>query len=201
MSANTIDQTVDQTMQTSSSTSNEARDPGEVRGEMRVEDILSIHDHNIDVEKVMAEIRMAIERRRAEAEARGLNFEQLATGRYQIPTGNRFPGKLYESLYQASLLRDKSLVSPFITPVPVPLVGRLVQRIRGALHQLVIFYVNMSAERQIAFNIETSRALNRLVDALDKEAASDMAAQALSARVSQLEEKIANLERRLPGRE
>jgi hypothetical protein len=120
-------------------------------------------------------------------------------GRYEITEGERFQSQVYESMYAMSSLRDKSQVQPFVTPLPVPVIGPLIQKIRGALHAIAIFYVNMSAERQIAFNVATSRTINAMARALDKEAlsapkAEDMAQ--LKAELARLQARISELEKR-----
>ncbi len=128
--------------------------------------------------------------RRIDAEARGIDFDDIAMGRYSVPGSDRFPMELHEALQQASLLRDGSQVSLFVTPTSVPIVGGLLQRVRTALHQAIIFYVNMSAERQIAFNVEASRALNRLTASLDKQLAEkDAQIAALQARIDAMEQR------------
>ncbi len=152
--------------------------------------VLSIRDPQLDVDAIMAEIRAALMQRRIDAEARGIDFDDIAMGRYNVPGSDRFPMELHEALQQASLLRDGSQVSLFVTPASVPIIGGLLQRIRTALHQAIIFYVNMSAERQIAFNVEVSRALNRLTASLDKQLAEkDAQIAALQARIDAMEQR------------
>jgi hypothetical protein len=154
------------------------------------ESVLSIRDPQLDVDAIMAEIRAALMKRRAEAEARGVNFDDLAMGRYAMADSDRFPMQLHEALQQASLLRDSTQVSLFVTPTTTPVIGGLIQRVRTALHQAILFYVNMSAERQIAFNTETSKALNRLTAAADKQLAEkDAQIAALQKRVDALEQQ------------
>ena len=153
------------------------------------ESVLSIRDPQLDVDAIMAEIRASLMQRRADAESRGINYEEIAMGRYTVPGSQRFPVELHEALQQASLLRDSTQVSLFVTPSSIPIVGGLIQRIRTALHQAIIFYVNMSAQRQIAFNVEASKALNRLTGSLDKQLAErDAQIAALQKRIDELEQ-------------
>jgi hypothetical protein len=158
------------------------------------ESILSIRDPKLDVDTIMAEIRASLMKRRAEAEARGVNFDDMAMGRYIVPGNDRFPMELHEALQQVSLLRDSTQVSLFVTPSGIPIIGGLVQRIRTALHQAVIFYVNMSAERQIAYNVEVSRALNRLTAAMNKQLTEK------DAQIADLQKRVEALEQQAKAR-
>jgi hypothetical protein len=156
------------------------------------ESVLSIRDPQLNVDAIMAEIRAALMKRKAEAEARGVDFDDLALGRYLLPDNNRFPIELRESLQQASLLSDSTQVSLFVTPTSTPVIGGLIQRVRMALHQAIIFYVNMSAQRQIAFNVEASKSLNRLTAAMDKQLTEkDAQIAALQKRIEELEAQAA----------
>ncbi len=162
-------------------------------------DILSVSADAINVEALMRELRAAITQRKKDAEAKGIDFEKLAMGRYEISEGERFQSQVYEAIYTMTSLRDKSQVQPFVTPIAVPLIGPLIQKIRGALHMISIFYVNMSAERQIAFNVATARAVGSLARALDKEAetapkADDIAQ--LKQEIARLQTRISELEKR-----
>jgi len=153
------------------------------------EDVLSIRDPNIDVDALMAEIRAGLLRRRAQAEAQGMNFDDLARGRYAAPLGERFPHQVYETLYLASMLRDQTQVEMLLTSSSVPVIGGLIQKVRAALHQVAMFYVNMAASKQISFNIDIVKALSELIQALDAEQHQKKIA-ALEARVAELERAL-----------
>lgn len=157
------------------------------------ETVLSIRDPQLDVDAIMVEIRAALMQRKAEAEARGVNFDDMAMGRYIVPGSDRFPMELHEALQQVSLLRDSTQVSLFVTPSSTPIIGGWIQRVRTALHQAIVFYVNMSAERQIAFNVEVSKTLNRLTAALDKQLAEK------DAQIATLQKRIDDLEQQAQG--
>jgi hypothetical protein len=64
---------------------------------------------------------------------------------------------------------DKINVEMMLTETRLPLFGGLVQRLRSALHGLVLFYVNRLAARQMRFNYQTGRALTLLVHDLEAE--------------------------------
>ena len=136
---------------------------------------------DLDAEAIMREIRARIRARRAEAKARGLDFEAYADGLYPLPPDALFSRDLYEAVRYVGLGWDKVGVEMALTESRLPLVGGLVQRLRTALHELVLFYVNRLAARQIRFNEQTARALTILVRDLEAEIAD------LRARVTALE--------------
>ena len=160
-----------------------------------VNDSIEIRDPAIDSEAVMRRIRENIRLRRAEAEAQGVNYEAFVEGLYAAKTTARFGHMLYYDLRRMSVSYDKIGVGLSLTETRMPLVGLLVQRIRGALHQLVIYYVNMLAGQQARFNEYSVRALSTLVKELEvgptpsevESLRNDLAQ--LRARISQLEAK------------
>ena len=150
----------------------------------------------LDVDAVMRTIREQLIKRRASAELAGLDFDALARGVYQAHGGGRFEDSLFERLFQAEMLRDKTQVALFVTPRPIPVIGGLVARLRVGLHQIALFYVNMSAQRQIGFNVEISAALNQLVKALEKEREETQTQkQALEHELTALRTRLDTLER------
>ena len=146
---------------------------------------------DLDAEAIMREIRARIRARRAEAKARGLDFEAYADGLYPLPPDALFSRDLYEAVRYVGLGWDKVGVEMALTESRLPLVGGLVQRLRTALHELVLFYVNRLAARQIRLNEQTARALTILVRDLEAEIAD------LRARVTALEGDRASKQRTL----
>jgi hypothetical protein len=138
---------------------------------------------DLDVETVMQEIRERIRARRAEARARGIDFEAYADGLYPLPAGAVFSRDLYEAVRYAGLGWDKVGVEMMLTETRLPVIGRLAQRVRAAVHEVVLFYVNRLAARQMRYNEQTARALALLVRDLDAEVAD------LRARLSALENR------------
>ncbi|MBN1135179.1 MAG: hypothetical protein JXM73_01245 [Anaerolineae bacterium] len=124
---------------------------------------------DLDTEAVMREIRARIRARRAEAKAKGLDFEAYAEGLYPLPPDALFGRDLYEAVRYVGLGWDKVGVEMALTESRLPLIGGLVQRLRAALHELVLFYVNRLAARQVRFNEQTARALAALVGDLEAE--------------------------------
>jgi len=87
-----------------------------------------------------------------------------------VLSGKRLSPEFYEQLYQANLVYDQTDVKLQVTPVNVPIIGSLLQRVRQMLHELVIFYVNKQAAAQIQFNAHVLQAMNLLAQELEKEA-------------------------------
>lgn len=124
---------------------------------------------DLDTEAIMREIRARIRARRAEAKARGLDFEAYADGLYPVPADALFSRDLYEAVRYVGLGWDKVGVEMALTESRLPLIGGLVRRLRAALHQLVLFYTNRLAARQVRVNEQTARALTVLVRDLEAE--------------------------------
>jgi hypothetical protein len=129
----------------------------------------TIEATDLDVEAIMQEIRARIRARRAEARARGLDFEAYADGLYPLSADAVFSRDLYEAARHVGLGYDKVSVEMALTETQVPLIGGLVHRFRSALHGLVLFYVNRLAARQTYFNEQTARALTALIRDLEAE--------------------------------
>jgi hypothetical protein len=136
---------------------------------------------DLDAEAIMQEIRARIRARRAEARARGLDVEAYADGLYPLPPGAVLSRDLYEAVRYLGLGYDKVRVEMALTETRLPVIGRLAHRLRAALHELVLFYVNRLAARQVRFNEQTARALAALIRDLEAEIAD------LSARLATME--------------
>lgn len=140
-----------------------------------------IEGTDIDAEAIMQEIRARLRARRDEARARGLDWEAYADGLYPVPSNAVLGRDLYEAVRHLSLAHDKANVDMMLTETQVPLIGGLIQRLRTALHELVLFYVNRLAARQARVNYQTSRAITLLLRDLEAEV------RELRARVESLE--------------
>ena len=128
-----------------------------------------IEGNAIDTEAIMREIRARVRARRAEAKARGLDWEAYADGLYPLPPEAVLSRDLHEAVRYTGLDYDKIPVEMAMIETHWPLVGGLVQRLRSALHELVLFYVNRLAARQVRFNEQAARALAYLVRDLESE--------------------------------
>ena len=156
-----------------------------------LETAIEIRDPEIDAEAIMRQIRANIRQRRMQAEAEGLDYTSLASGTY-VP---RFDENLYTVLRQ---LETTPYARPDVRlaiakPAAIPVVGALVQRVRTALHQLAIYYVNMLAEQQRSFNALVIRTFKALVRELEKESL-PAEVTALRDEVQQLRERVKHLE-------
>ena len=141
----------------------------------------SIEGDEIDAEAIMKEIRTRIRARRAKAESQGLDFEAYADGLYPLPPNAVFSRDLYEAVRYVGLGYDKVGVEMALTETRLPLIGGLGHRLRAALHQVVLFYVNRLAARQVRVNEQMARTLTMLVHDLETEI------RDLRARLAQLE--------------
>ena len=133
----------------------------------------------IDIEVIMRQIR-----------------EQLARQHGTQPTAPRdmpgiaFDATLYDELYAANQTFDQLYVAPYLTPSRIPLIGGLWQRVRLALHGLVVFYANRLAEAQMRFNAHAIRVLNEIVRSVDSAEMPDKVAR-LERTVQELEQRLA----------
>jgi hypothetical protein len=144
-------------------------------------DVFEIEAPDLDTETIMQEIRGRLRARREQAKMRGLDFEAYADGLYPLEPDAVLSRDLHEAVRCAGLGYDKVNVEMMLTETRLPLVGGMAHRVRAALHELVLFYVNRLAFRQIHFNEQTARALVALVRDLEAEV------RDLRARVSALE--------------
>ena len=124
----------------------------------------------LDAEATMREIRARIQQRRAQAEAQGLDFEALAEGRFTLDRPTRFNSELYYELRRLSVSGEQIGVGLSLTTSRLPLIGPLAQRVRGALHHLVIYYVYMLARQQARVNAYDARAWAALMTDLEAKA-------------------------------
>ena len=132
-----------------------------------VSEIVEIRDSEIDAEAIMRQIRESIRKRRAHAEAQGIDYAAFVDGTYVSQEGRRFDADLYYELRRISISCDKLGVDLSLTEPRLPLIGPLVQRVRTALHYLVIYYVNILARQQVRVNEHMMRALTALVKNLE----------------------------------
>ena len=85
------------------------------------------------------------------------------------PGGKRLPPEFYEHLYQAGLAYDQIGVRLFVTPVKMPIFGRILVQLRAKLHELVLYYVNQLAAEQIKVNTHLLQSLSILSQTLENE--------------------------------
>jgi hypothetical protein len=168
--------------------------------EDHLEEIIEIRDPEINVAEIMEEIRCNIRQRQSEVRDRKVAFPAFdaAVTPDAEPT-EEMERVLHHHLSQANLHYDKIGVALQFMPRPVPLIGRLWTAFRREAHNLVIFYVNTLAARQITFNDHVLRALNALAQMVMGKSQAEVAR--LEAELRTLQERVAQLEQRLSSEE
>lgn len=147
-----------------------------------LEGVFEFRDGEINAEEIMARLRERIAARRAQAAAQGLAYDELAQGggavfANELPAPTSHVGS--ELAAQVAGLQH-SADGIF---VPLSVVGNtnpIAKKARMALHQLVIYYVNMLAGKQAAVNRANAQAMSGLLATLD----------AANKKVAVLEEEI-----------
>jgi hypothetical protein len=163
--------------------------------EDRLEEIIEIRDPEINVAEIMEEIRRNIRRRRSETQGEDVAFPAFAGLSPATELTDELEKVLHHHLSEASLHHNKIGVALQFMPRPVPLVGRLWTAFRREAHNLVIFYVNTLAARQITFNDHVLRALNALAQMVVRESRVEVAR--LKAELQTLQKRVDQLEQRL----
>jgi hypothetical protein len=116
-------------------------------------DLLVIDDPEVDVDALMAEIRDRIRRRREELGVDHRSFPAYdVTACPEAPDDVAYDANLYHHLRLANELYASMDTEPALSPSPltrVPVLGPLWQRLRPAVHQLILVYVNRGLAQQI----------------------------------------------------
>jgi len=115
-------------------------------------------DGPIDVDVVMQQIREYLLARKSQSSSDGA----------AVPHFNgRFNPMVYEQLYRANLVYDQLYITRNVIPSRVPIVGPMLSLLRRKLHELILYYVNQLAQKQITFNLHLLNAVNALVQELE----------------------------------
>jgi hypothetical protein len=136
------------------------------QGDLPADDLIEIHDPEIDPEAIMAKIRARIQERRM----------QLGYARPQFSTfgGSTLPDRPEDIAYDPELFDHLESVNEQYIMVPsesdlqpspatrLPLLGALWSMIREQAHALVLFYTNRSASHQTGVNQEIISIINGL---------------------------------------
>jgi len=113
------------------------------------------------------------------------------------PGGGAYTPRLYFNLSSANLsLSQIGRNESTQVPSALPVVGRLIDKLKAAVHELTLNYVRRLAERQMAMNVSLVRVLNEVVaqsqpDAQDRINALEQRIHDLEARVTDLEATLA----------
>jgi hypothetical protein len=128
--------------------------------------LIEIHDPEIDPARIMEEIRERIRRRREELGYPQRVFPAFGAAAYPgEPEGEDYDITLYFHLRRANENYHQIDVAPLIVPSPhssIPILGPLWDRIRREAHNLVLFYVNKLAQKQVTVNRHLVSTLNRM---------------------------------------
>ena len=135
-------------------------------GKLPLQDLIEIHDPEIDPQAIMAEIDSRIQARRQE-----LGYEQK---QFSTFGGALFPGRPEDVPYDPDFYDHLELANELYLQVPtevdlqaspalrVPLVGPLWSTVREQAHGLALYYVNRAVSHQTGVNREIMGVLNKL---------------------------------------
>ena len=76
--------------------------------------------------------------------------------------------ELHEHLHQATMGHDQINLQLDLTPANTPVIGGVLQTVRRKLHELVLFYVNQTAAKQINVNHHLLQAITILAEEVEK---------------------------------
>lgn len=94
----------------------------------------------VNIEEIMQEIRQQI-------------LSKKRVGKPTLPvSGERLSPEFYEQLYQVGLLQGELGVKIFVSRSNVPIIGQIIDKMRGKLHELVLYYVNQAVAQQSEIN-------------------------------------------------
>lgn len=120
-------------------------------------------EEEVNIEQIMQQIRQQIIAKRAVVAPGGVSDI--------IVSGKRFPPEFYEHLYQARMALEESTVPVFVSKSTVPVIGGLIDALRAKFHELVVYYVNQSAARQVTATGHLLKALDLMGRTLEDDAA------------------------------
>ena len=129
-------------------------------------DLIEIHDPDIDVEEIMKEIRERIRRRRQEMGYPQQQFPTFGAAAYPgEPEAENYDEDLYYHLRKSNDVYSELDVNLMLSPSPairMPILGPLWKKIRKEAHNLVLFYLGKFAGKQVTVNRHMVSTLNRM---------------------------------------
>lgn len=135
-------------------------------GELPADDLIEIHDPEIDPAEIMAQIRERIQQRRVELGYESQRFISFGGAQYPgRPDDVPYDPDFYDHLEMANELYlqvDTEIDLQSSPATRVPILGHLWGSIREQAHRLVIFYVNRATTHQANINREIIGVLNKL---------------------------------------
>jgi hypothetical protein len=152
-----------------------------------VEQVIEIRDPEINVEEIMNRIRERIRLRRAQAEAKGVDYDRLAGDQVLLAGSAGLGADLYYDLNELLATAESLGAAVAMRDRRIPILNPLLYRMEKLLHRLVVKYVNMLAGRQVAFNRTSAHALREIARALE----------ASNAHIEELERRIEDIKFRI----
>lgn len=137
--------------------------------DLPADDLIEIHDPEIDPQAIMADIRQRIQKRRQEAGYDNRTFPTFGAAMIcpEPPDNMPYDPDLYHHLRQVNTLYSEVETTTILAPSPatrVPIFGRFWKLIREQAHGLVLFYVNRSVSHQVKVNRHLVSILNQLTE-------------------------------------
>ncbi len=111
----------------------------------------------IEVEKIIGNIRTQI---------LANNDKNNGTMSRLKVNGDYFSADFYENLYQASVSQQQLHLQ--VTQTDIPIIGRLIDRLRTMIHQVILFYLNQVLSEQARVNQLNSQLINELGIEIEK---------------------------------
>jgi len=147
---------------------------------------IEIRVPDIDQRRVGQRVAEALAARRAWAGRNGIDYDGIVAAQTVSDPAEARAAAMRDAIERLRAAPTQAIVSSFLTPSKLPVLGGLVQRVRMALHRVAIFYVNLSASKQASFNQAAAASIYELEHA-----------SADAARVVELLKRVANLERQV----
>jgi hypothetical protein len=119
-----------------------------------------MNEETVNVEEIMQRIREQIIARKTAESPDSEPIVKLL--------GKHLPPEFYEHLYHATRQHNQIDVQIHLTPTTTPIIGPLLHRLRQMVHEVVVFYVNKLAARQIEINKHLLRAISILGEEVEK---------------------------------
>lgn len=164
------------------------------------ESVISPDEMETDVQTVMARIRESMVEGAFDDDVEYPTYALACARAGAKPT--RFAEEMYYQLEQANLNADQVLAEVALVESQVPILGVLINRFKRELHRLVVFYVNMVAERQVTVNDAVVKTLNSMMDRLESPPEPETekpAVEDLQCELSALRARLARLEAQAAG--
>ncbi|MGB3714077.1 MAG: hypothetical protein WA996_06575 [Candidatus Promineifilaceae bacterium] len=130
------------------------------------DDLLEVHEADIDQRQLMDRIEKRVAQRRDELGSDPRRFPSYEGVPYPgTPEGVRYDPDLYHHLRLANKLYPEIETEPVLVTSPatrIPLLGQLWRLVRLHAHNLVLFYVNRAIRHEVDVNRHMVSVLNSL---------------------------------------